>query len=142
MHGCRHIKHLCGYKCWKIVLLLTFDRGFWDWLKTNKKRNSFHSSFLYEKANWDQYKSSLDAEMMNLSGEMDINQLDKKISTTILNSANIAIPRSKEKIGRESNFGKPIVEVLKARNFWGKKYREFRDKFTATKYAELEKLAN
>ena len=79
---------------------------------------------------------------MNLSGEMDINQLDKKISTAILNSANLAIPRSKEKIGRESNFGKPIVEVLKARNFWGKKYREFRDKFTATKYAELEKLAN
>ena len=111
-------------------------------IKPKKSRISFHNSFLYEKANWVEYKKIIDDEMRNLGSEMSIENLNEKIETSLKNAAERFIPRAKEKIGRDTNFDKTIVEVLKTRNFWGRRFREYRDKFSAEKYLLFEKLSN
>ena len=111
-------------------------------LKPKKSRISFHKSYLYEKADWQGYKNSIDEKMKNLASEMTIEELNEKIETTLKEAAETFIPRSKEKINRDNNFDQYIVEILKTRNFWGKRFREYRDKYSAEKYQEYEKLSN
>lgn len=111
-------------------------------IKPRKNRISFHKSFLYDKANWPQFRNYVDSEMMNIGPELDIESLNNIIVNSILNAAEKHIPKVKEKLKRDNNFDAQTVEVLKTRNFWGRRYRRCRDKYSAEKYLEMEKLAN
>ena len=102
----------------------------------------FHSSFLYDKADWKLFKTSMDNEAKNLGPELNIENLSEILTTMILKAANKAIPKSKEILKRDANLPGEIVEVLKCRNYWGKKFRWLRDSETAKRYTELEQLAN
>ena len=78
----------------------------------------------------------------NLGPELNIENLSEILTTMILKAANKAIPKSKEILKRVANLPGEIVEVLKSRNYWGKKFRWLRDSETAKRYTELEQLAN
>ena len=47
-------------------------------IKPKKTRLSHHKSYLYDKANWQDYRKKIDQEMVNLGQEMTINELSDK----------------------------------------------------------------
>ena len=115
-----------------------FEIGF----KSPKTRISHHKSYLYDKADWVNFKKEVDEKMMTLEPELDITALNNIIERTVIEAAEKYIPKSSEKLNRDSNFDAQIVEVLKTRNFWGKRFRLYRDKFSADNYMKFEKLSN
>ena len=96
-----------------------FEIGF----KSPKTRISHHKSYLYDKADWVNFKKEVDEKMMTLEPELDITALNNIIERTVIEAAEKYIPKSSEKLNRDSNFDAQIVEVLKTRNFWGKRFK-------------------
>jgi hypothetical protein len=77
----------------------------------------------------------------DLQGLSTKDQSDRIINS-YLNAAEKFIPKTKETLKREENFPSEIKEVLISRNYWGKRFRAQRDKFSAEKYLEIGMLAN
>ena len=109
--------------------------------KAEKSRISFHKSFIYAKADWEEFRNSLDRELIDDTDLTNINSLSENLEKAFNTAANTAIPKTKEKINRD-NFPEHIVEVLKSRNFWSRKYRKNQNDTNGKKYKDLELLAN
>jgi hypothetical protein len=111
-------------------------------VKRRKERLSFHRSFLYAKANWQNFMREMDAEVIDDRENESLSEMSDRIVQAYLNSAMHNIPKNKENKGRENNFPPEIVSVLKSRNYWGRLYRKNRDDFSAHTYKLKIELAN
>ena len=68
--------------------------------------------------------------------------IDEIITSAIKDAADKCIPKSKERLDRNNNFPKDILQVLDTRNFWGVAFRSTRSELFAKKYREFQSLAN
>jgi hypothetical protein len=107
-----------------------------------KERISFHSPFLYDKANWQNFQNDLEHELLDETSPLDIESENTRLMELMKNSAAKNIPRAKEGLKRNNNFPPEIVAVLKNRNYWGRMYRKNRDEFAAETYKIKIALAN
>lgn len=111
--------------------------------KPRKKRTSFHKAYLYDKVKWDTYKNDMDNFISKVGAKSAIDSLNLKLHEAINAAAKNNIPKAQEKIRRYSNFPDHIVQALKSRNHWAKRFKEFRDRDSAIKeYIESEALVN
>ena len=111
-------------------------------LRPQKERTSMHRSFLYEKTKWEELVAHIERELYDDLPGLSTKDQSDRIVNSFLNAAEKFIPKTKETLKREENFPSEIKEVLISRNYWGKRFRAQRDKFSAEKYLEMEMLAN
>jgi exonuclease III len=111
-------------------------------LRPKKERISYHKPFLYDKAKWEELIAQTERELYDDISDQSSEDQSERITKSLVEAAEKFIPRAKEKMHREENFPAPIKEVLNSRNYWGKRFRARRDKFSADNYIEMEKLAN
>ena len=111
-------------------------------LRPQKERTSMHRSFLYEKTKWEELVAHIERELYDDLPGLSTKDQSDRIINSYLNAAEKFIPKTKETLKREENFPSEIKEVLISRNYWGKRFRAQRDKFSAEKYLEIGMLAN
>ena len=97
---------------------------------------------MYEKAKWDELLAHVERELYDDIPGLSTKDQNDRIINSLKNAAEKFIPRARETLKREENFPSEIREVLNSRNYWGKRFRSQRDKFSAEKYEEMEILAN
>ena len=99
------------------------------------ERGSFHSAFLYDRANWGNFSQDVDGFLQESSPDEN-NRVEHNLKIIILvqKSASKNILKSKENKGRINNFTPEIRDVLNKRNFWAKKFRLTRDELSAKIY--------
>jgi hypothetical protein len=111
-------------------------------VRPRKARNSFHSSFIYSRADWRSFSNELDRELIDDIESTLLEVLNNRIINAYIKAAGSSIPKSKEKLSREINFPPEIVSALKNRNYWGKMFRRWRNEETADRYKYWEVVAN
>jgi endonuclease IV len=94
--------------------------------KRKKERVSFHASYLYDKTNWNDFVAELERNLIDETGDVDIEAKDIKIHKAFSEAATKFIPKSKESLKRDDNFPEGIAKLLRARNFWGREFRKRR----------------
>ena len=87
------------------------------------KKPSFHSSFIYAKADWDEVKNELNRSLIDEITTTEVDELNKIIENAFLLASNNNIPKTKQSNNRE-NYPSFIVDVLKARNSWTKEFKK------------------
>ena len=106
---------------------------------TKKQRTSFHSSYLYDRADWTKWKEKAENLVTtNIGDETGICELNNIIIDAIKKASESHIPKSKEKIDRNTNFPLAVVQILETRNFWAKIFKSTRTALSAKKYRELQ----
>ena len=103
-------------------------------LTVKKERMSFHSPFLYDKANWKNFLNDLEHDFLDETIPLDIEAENTRLMESMKKSAAKNITRAKESVKRHNNFPPEIVAVLKNRNYWGRMYRKNRDEFASETY--------
>ena len=67
-------------------------------ISKSKTKSSYNSSFLYSRADWDEFKMELDRELIDCKPEeLSLENLEETISKSLIKAANKAIPKSKKK---------------------------------------------
>jgi exonuclease III len=107
-----------------------------------KQRMSFHSSYLYDRADWNKWGEKVELGMNNITEDVGIEDLNKIIIDALKKASEEHIPRSKEKINRNFNFPLSVVQILETRNFWAKIFKKTRTALSAKKYREFQTRAN
>ena len=78
-----------------------------------RKRIPDKPSFLYERANWDEFKIKLDQELIDYAEtQLDIEQMSNKIAIAIKNASESAIPKSKPSTKSKTNYPIFIVNLI------------------------------
>ena len=111
--------------------------------KLKKERKSFKPSFIYDKANWGKLIMEVEKHLSDEDGlnPNDIEALNERLIRAIKVGVEAHIPKSREKLNRDQNFPKDIVQILETRNFWGRAYRRTRSERFAKLYREYQNLA-
>jgi hypothetical protein len=108
-----------------------------------KQRTSFHSSYLYDRADWTKWREKAESLLhTNIGEEMLIDDLNDVIIEAIKKASESHIPKSKEKMDRNVNFPLSVVQILETRNFWAKIFKSTRTALSAKKYREFQIKAN
>ena len=82
-------------------------------ISKSKTKSSYNSSFLYSRADWDEFKMELDRELIACKPEeLSLENLEETISKSLIKAANKAIPISKKKNSRYTNYPLNIVSLI------------------------------
>ena len=112
-------------------------------ISKKKRAKVFHSSYLYEKADWVSFKKDIDLDLVNSTNEsQNTNVTTKLIFDAIAFSAAKNIPKSKENKKRFINYTEEIRDALNSRNYWKREFVKNRDEKSANKYKLYEEKSN
>ena len=111
--------------------------------KINRQKPSFHSSYLYEKADWSKLINEIEKNLINSQNEsVDVDIMNDKLLSAIKFAADKFIPKTREPKNREFNFPPNVVQLLDNRNFWAHAFRSSRSALFAKKYKQAQLSAN
>ena len=111
-------------------------------LSASQSNISKHRSFLYDRANWQEFKNEINRKLIDLDQgeEIALNELNDVISRTINDAATNTIPKSQTNQKRQENYPPLIVDLIKHKRLCKFRFEKHRCKTNgdALKKSELE----
>ena len=94
---------------------------------------------MYELANWREFDNFLNRALIDDIEDLELNNFSKKIASSIKNAADNAIPKSKS-TSRLQNYPNHIVDLIKTKSFWQRRFKNNPNQWTASKPKEFQIL--
>ena len=111
-------------------------------ISSKKPRSPKHKSFIYDRANWREFKNEIDRKLIDIEHNTELTppEINDIVSQAIKEAANKTIPKSQPKPKRTDNYPPIIVDLIKYKRLCKYKFYKNRSKSNgdALKQAELE----
>lgn len=85
-------------------------------------RTSKNDSYIYDRADWTKFGNELDSLMINIDNESNLNDLNSKISASIITAADKSIPKVTKTGSHPIKYPLHIVNLFKLVKFWQRQH--------------------